>query len=100
MDGPANGAYIILPRERLFGIGGRVIYGRTGVQGCGSLVEAQYSVPFVGPVLGGDDDRAASRARGIGVFLGSAHRKFLDGVGRETLQEAANVVIGIVATIY
>ena len=57
-------------------------------------------MPIVGAALGGDDHGASSRASGVGVLLGGLHGEFLDGVGREILQKAANPVVGIVHAVH
>ena len=100
LDGAADCAYVILTGERLLGIGCGIFDGETRVEvGC-ALVESAAAVPIVGTALGGDDDRTGGGASGVGVFLGGAHGEFLDVIGREVLQESADVVVGIVAAIH
>jgi hypothetical protein len=88
-----------LPGERLLGIGSGVLDGVAGVERGGAFVDGGIAVPVVGAALGGDDDGAGGGAAGVGVLLAGADGELFDGVGRVVLQEAADVVVGVVAAI-
>ena len=65
-----------------------------------SLVKRAVAVPFVRSALGGDYHGAARGTARVGIFLRSSHGKFLDRVRRKILQEAADVIVGVVAAIH
>ena len=85
--------------EGLLGIGGGVLDGVAGVERGGALVEGCVAVPVVGAALSGDDDGAGGGAAGVGVLLAGADGELLDGVGGEVLEEASDVVVGVVAAV-
>src|SRR5579864_8207116 len=93
-------ADIVLPRERLLGIGWRILDGKARIQGGGAFVKSKSTMPVIGAVPGCNNDRAGGRASGIGVFARSSEGEFLNGIGREVLEKAANPVVGIVRAIY
>ena len=92
-DRTAERADVILPRERLLGIGSWVVNREARIQSGGAAVKRSRTVPLVGAVLGGDHHGGGRGAAGVRVFLRRAQGKFLDGVGREVLQESADPVI-------
>ena len=81
------------------GLGARILNREARVERGRALVESSVAVPFVGAVLGGDDDGAGGGAAGVGVFIGGAHGEFLNAIGRKILQKAADPVVGVVAAI-
>jgi hypothetical protein len=98
-DRAAEGSYVVLPRERLLGIGRGVFNGKAGVEGGGALVESCVAVKLVGAAPGGDDDGAGGGASGVGVFLGGADGELLDRIGREVLEKSSDVVVGVIAAV-
>ena len=98
-DRAAKRSNVILPRERLLRIRRRIINRKARVQRRGALVECPASMPVVGAMLGRDDNRCSSRSRRVRVLLRSPYSKFLDRIGREILQETADVIVGVVAPV-
>ena len=106
-DRPAERANIVLPRKWLLRIvthariaGLRRILDREArIQRRRPLVEGAAAMPVIGSALGRDHDRSRRGSARVGVFLGRAHRKFLNRVRREILQKSANPIVGVVAAI-
>src|ERR1700722_4003838 len=95
----ANSSDVVLTGERLLGVWGRGLDWQTRVQRGSAFVESQVSVPVIRSVFGCDYYGSGGSAAGVGVHLGSAKSKLLDGVTRKILQEAPNVIVGIVSAI-
>ena len=81
------------------GLGRGIVDGEPRVQRRSAFVKCRFAMPLVGAAPRGDDNRTRGGASGIGVSLRGAKGKFLNGIGRKVLQEAANIVVGIVAAI-
>src|SRR5260370_27604608 len=79
--GTADCGEIILPRERLFGIGRGIVNREASIETCCSAVETRGAVPEVRAALRGDDDGGGGCAAGVGVLLCRAYREFLDRLG-------------------
>src|SRR3984893_12439819 len=56
-------------------------------------------MPFVGAAVGGNHNGTSRRAAGVGILQHRAYGELADCFGREVLQKAANVVIGVVAAV-
>ncbi len=98
-DGAADGADIVLPREGLLGFGRRVLNGKTRIQRCSAFEDREVAMPVIGAAVGADDDGACGRASDVGILGRGLHRKFTNDVRRKVLQEAADIVVGVVDAI-
>ena len=76
-----------------------IVNGKPRIQSRPAPVEPQIAMPLIGAVTGRDHHRTDRGSPGVGVFLRSSHRKFLNCIGRKILQEAANVVVRIISAI-
>jgi hypothetical protein len=108
LDRSPEGRDVVLPGEGLLGIahaplGGarlrRILDRKASVQAGGALVKGRVSVPFIVAPLGRNDDGAGRRAARVRILLGRSHGKFLNRIGREILQEPADVVVGVVPAV-
>jgi hypothetical protein len=70
-----------------------------GVEVGGALEECGIAVPVVGAAFGGEFNGTGGGAAGVGIFLRGANGEFLNGVGRKILEEAADVVVGVIAAV-
>ena len=99
-DRPADRGDVILPGKRLLGIGRHGFsIGKRALSDASALVKRGIAVPFVCAMLGRDYDRAGGGSACVGVLICGAHLELLNPIGRKILQEAANQVVGVVATI-
>ena len=73
--------------------------GKRALSAACAIIKCDAAMPIVGAALGGDDHGPGGRAAGVGIFLGGLHREFLNGIGREILQEPANPIVGVVHAI-
>jgi hypothetical protein len=107
-DGTAEGGDVVLAGEGLLrivdagsvgaGLSG-ILDGEAGVQGRGAFVKGGVAMQAIGAAFGGDDDGAGRGPARVGVFVRGADGEFLNTVGREVLQKAADPVVGVVGTI-
>src|ERR1700682_3713080 len=96
---PTESSHVVLPRERLLGIGCRILNREARIERRRAPVESRVAVPLVGAVLGGDHDRPSGGPTGVSIFVRRAHSKFLNAIGREVLQEAADPVVGVIGAV-
>ena len=104
----AQSSDVVLAGEGLFGIvyagcigAGfrRVLNGETSIE-CGSpFVEGSIAVPVVGASPGGDHYRSGGGPARVGIFIRSAHGKFLNAIGREVLQESSDPIVGVIRAV-
>src|SRR5262249_28076810 len=97
--GPSNIKHAVVARERLLGIGLRVIEFVPGVERTPTVIECTASVPLVVAAPGAYDDRAAVSARGIGVKLCCSHREILNRIRRIVLKEPSNIIVVVIAAV-
>ena len=95
----AEGGDGVLAREGLLGIGFGIIERVPGVQILPAIVVGQAAMPVVSAAARGENDAAAVGARSIRAKLRGAHDKFLHGFGRKILEEAADVIVVVVAAV-
>ena len=98
-DWPAERANVILLGEWLFGQRRRILDRITGIESGGAFVEGRSTVPLVGSAFGCDLNRAAHGAPDIRILLRSLDCEFLNRIRRKILQEAADVIVGVVHAV-
>src|SRR6266851_7860034 len=95
----AEGGDGVLAREGLLGIGFGIIERIPRVQILSAIVVGQAAMPVVSAAACGENDAAAVGARSIRAKLRGTHDKFLHRFGREILEEAADVIVVVVAAV-
>src|SRR5215469_3602419 len=98
-SGPPIVPHVVLPGEWLLGLWRGVVQLVAGVECRCPLIECRRAMPLVGAMPGAYDHRASHSAAGVRILLGGLHGEFLKRIRGKVLQEAANVVVGVVPAI-
>ena len=107
-NGAAESANIVLTGKRLLGIVHAdatraglcwIFNGKPGVQRRRALVESCVTVPAVGAALRGDHHGSSGGPACVSVLVRGAHSEFLNAIGREILQKAADPVVGVIGAV-
>ena len=99
-NGTAECPDVILLGEWLLGQRGGILNRIPRVEIGGAFVESRSAMPLVSAALGGDLHRAAHGAADVRILLRRLDREFLNRVGREILQKAADVIVRVVHAIH
>src|SRR5580704_1323170 len=99
-DRAAQRGYVILPRKGLLGIRSRILDGKSRIQRGRALVKCRVAMERVRSSPGCDHNRSGRGTARVRVLLRGPDREFMNSIGRVILQEASDIVIGVVSSIH